>query len=201
MMIEQVTYRPHAAIARVLSDVLSPPVLAVPGLILAAWMCHDSRAIGYALCYLLVAVVAPLLYVVWMFKTGRINDIHLPNRSDRTLPFLINLLGGAAAVALLVQLGAPGDFLAPILALLAQTLLLFAITLLWQVSIHTATVAGVAMLSVMALGEGCALLFLLVPLVAWARIYLGRHTIAQTVVGAAIGVSCFALVPALRMLV
>lgn len=195
------TYRPLASLARAISDVLSPPVVAVPGLMLAAWMSESSHAIGFALCYLLVAVVTPMLYVVWLLKSGRIDDIHLPNRSDRTGPFVVNLLGGGVAVALLVQLGAPSDFLAPILALLAQTLVLFAITILWQVSIHTATVGGVAMLAVMAFGEAYAISFLLLPLVAWARIYLGRHTLAQTIVGAAIGVSCFAVVPALRLVI
>jgi membrane-associated phospholipid phosphatase len=193
-------YRPHATVARLISDVLSPPVLAAPGLMLAAWYCHDPRGIGYAALYFVAAVMTPVLYVVWMVRSGQIEDFHLPIRADRTRPFLVSVICGAVAWIVLEQIGAPRDFLVPILALLTQTLVLFAITLWWQVSIHTATTAGVVTFAVIACGPQSSVLFLLVPLVAWARIYLGRHTLAQTVAGSIVGCGCFALLPALRSL-
>jgi membrane-associated phospholipid phosphatase len=103
-----------------------------------------------------------------------------------------------AAWLLILVMGAPLDFVAPVLALLLQTLLLFLITLVWQVSVHTAVTASLVTFICLVVGPGALLLIGLIPLVAWARLYLGRHTVAQTVVGACVGSSCFAILFALR---
>jgi membrane-associated phospholipid phosphatase len=50
----------------------------------------------------------------------------------------------------------------------------------------------------LAFGGPALLLLLLVPLVMWARLYLGRHTVAQTLAGAALGSVIFTTMFALR---
>ena len=190
--------RPGVAAARMISDVLSPPAMAVPALVLGVWASDAVGTYRYAVLYFLLAILMPLLYVVWLLKSGRIADFHLPNRRDRTGPFVVFLLCGLVALGLLVYLGAPASFVAPVIALLFQTLLLFLITLTWQVSIHTASTAGLVTFAVLALGIGAAALFVLVPLVGWARIHLRRHTLAQTLAGALVGCSSFLLLFALR---
>ena len=128
---------------------------------------------------------------MWLLKTGRISDFHLPERRDRVGPFAVASAAAAGGVGLLVYLGAPAAFLAPLVAALAQTLLLFLITLAWQISIHTATSAGLATFAVLAIGGAAILLSLLVPLVIWARLHLKRHTVAQTLAGAGLGCAAF----------
>ena len=182
--------RPGVALARMISDVFSPPVLAVPALLIGVWA-SEAGTYRFAVLFFLLAVLAPVLYVVWLLKSGRIADFHLPDRRDRLGPFLVFLACGLAALSLLVYLGAPASFVAPIIALLFQTLVLFLITLAWQVSIHTASTAGLVTFAVLAIGVGAAVLFLLVPLVGWARIYLRRHTVAQTTAGALVGFLSF----------
>ena len=95
----------------------------------------------------------------------------------------------------------PAAFMAPLFALLAEIFLLFAITLVWQVSVHTATTAGLVTFACLAFGPIAACWTLLIPLVAWARIYLRRHTLAQTLAGAFLGSSCFLALFALRGIV
>jgi membrane-associated phospholipid phosphatase len=187
-----------ANFARAVSDLFSPPVMAVPALAVSAWYSQTPGTYWYALLYLGVGVLLPVLYVVWAIRTGRITDFHMAIRRERVAPFLVSILCGAAAWLMLVGLGAPRDFAAPVLALLLQTLLLFLITLFWQVSVHTAVTASLVTFCCMVAGQGALLLIGLIPLVAWARLYLGRHTLAQTVVGACVGVSCFALLFALH---
>ena len=91
-----------------------------------------------------------------------------------------------------------GQFRGAIVAAFVQTLLLFAITLVWQISIHTATTAGLVTFAILALGGGASILTLLVPIVAWARLHLRRHTLAQTVAGGVLGTAAFATLFALR---
>jgi len=185
--------RPYTMIARTVSDVFSPPVLAAPGLALACWASGVAGVHWFALVYFSMAVLPAACYVVWLVKSGRVADFHLPHRQDRRGVFLVSLASGLAALGTLVYMGAPSSFLAPILALLFQTLVLFLITLTWQISIHTATVSGLVTFAVLVLGGSAIVLFLLIPLVAWGRIYLGRHTPAQTIAGTCLGCSSFVL--------
>jgi membrane-associated phospholipid phosphatase len=193
--------RARASVARVISDVFSPPVLAVPGLLLGAYFSSTPGVYSYALSYFLVGVLAPVMYVVWLLRIGAITDFHIPERRDRRGPFLASLGSGLIGVGLLMYLGAPATFIAPVVTLLAETLILFFITLFWQVSIHTATTAGLVTFAVYVLGSEAFLLTLLVPLVAWARVYLERHTVTQTIWGALIGLACFLVLIALRGIV
>jgi len=178
-------------LARIVSDALSPAALAIPGLLLGVWATGDPSMFRYAAMYFLIAVPIPLVYLMWLLKTGRITDFHLPNRHERTGPFAVASASAAGGIGLLVYMGAPSAFLAPLIAALAQTLLLMVITLAWQISIHTATSAGLATFAVLAIGGAAILFSLLVPLVMWARLYLRRHTLAQTIAGAALGIGAF----------
>ncbi len=179
-------------LARVISDVLSPAALAVPGLLLGVWATGDPGMLRYAMLYFAIAVPLPMLYVIWLVKTGRVTDIHLPNRHERIGPFAAASVGALAGVVVLVGFGAPAAFVAPIIAALVQTLILFAITLAWQISIHTSTSAGLATFAALGIGGGAVLFSVLVPIVMWARLYLKRHTLAQTIAGAALGCGSFA---------
>jgi len=152
-----------------------------PCLLLGVLASDVSGTYLFALLYFAVAVPVPVMYVVWLVKSGRVDDFHLPERRDRTGPFAVSIAGAVGAAALLYYFGAPVVFLAPVLTALVQTVLLFLITLRWQISIHTATAAGLVTFAILALGSGAAILAVLVPLVAWARVFLGRHTVAQTV--------------------
>lgn len=190
-----------SVIARAVSDILSPAVLSIPCLLLGILASDVPGTYRYALLYFLVAIPLPVLYVLWLLKSGRVTDFHLPDRRDRTGPFLISIAGAMGAALLLYYFGAPAVFLAPVLAALLQTLVLFLITLAWQISIHTATTTALVTFAVLALGSGASVLAFLVPLVMWARIYLGRHTLAQTVAGACLGCASFTTLFALRGIV
>ena len=188
-------------LARLISDLFSPAALAVPCILIGAYTCQSEGTYLYALLYFLIAVPLPVAYVVWLLKSGRVTDFHLPDRRDRTMPFLIAILCAVGAAGVLYLIGAPAEFLAPVLTAMLQTLLLFLITLAWQISIHTSTTAGLATFATLALGGGAAFSALLVPLVAWARLHLGRHTLAQTIAGAMLGTASFATLFALRGIV
>ena len=146
----------RANFARAISDLFGPPVVAVPALGVGAWTSHAQGTYWYALLYFRIGVLLPVLYVIWAIHTGRIADFHMSNRRERVAPFVVSLICGLGAWVLLVVLGAPRDFVAPVLALLLQTLLLFLITLVWQVSVHTAVTASLVTFTCLAVGSGAA---------------------------------------------
>jgi hypothetical protein len=180
-----------ARLAHFISDILCPAVLAVPALLIGVWFSGVAETYGYALLYFAVAIPLPVGYLMWLLKTGRIADFHLPNRRDRRGPFVVTSMASLGGVGLLAYLDAPAPFVALLIAAVAQMLVLFLITLTWQISIHAATVAGLATFAALAVGGGALALSLLVPVVMWARVYLRRHTVAQVMAGGALGCATF----------
>jgi membrane-associated phospholipid phosphatase len=190
-----------ALVARAVSDLSSPAVLSVPCILLGVAASDVPGTWPFALLYFVCAIPAPLVYLLWLVKTGRVTDFHLPKRSDRTGPFLAALASALAGVGFLFYFGAPAAFVAPVVTAFAQTLVLFLITLAWQISVHTATTAAVVTFAILGLGGAAVLAAPLVPLVIWARLYLRRHTMAQCIAGAALGCAAFATLFALRGIV
>ncbi len=174
-------------LARVITNLFSPPVLAAPLLALGVWLSHTPGTWRYAALYLVIAVLIPLLDLLWLVERGRISDWHLADRRHRRRPFAVSIACSTFALLLLVKLGAPPVFVALVRAALLQAVLLFLITLAWQVSIHSATMAALATLSVLALGTQATGVVILVPVVGWARVHLGRHTVAQVAAGTFVG--------------
>lgn len=180
--------------ARVLSQVLSPVVIAV----LVLWLVGD--AVGtltgwlWLGLYLLVGVGLPTGYVVWLTKTGRVTDFDLRRRDQRIKPFMLSLACMLLMWALLWLGDAPTAIRSLVTIGIVQGLALFVITLVWKISLHTAGVATFSVLACFTHGLVALPLLLLIPLVAWSRLCLRRHTLLQTVCGGLVGVLAVVLV-------
>ena len=90
----------------------------------------------------------------------------------------------------LVLGGAPLQMVAVTGGLWLQMVIVFVITLRWKISMHSAAAAGVGALVWSLVGTMLPLL-VGVPIIAWSRVRLRRHTVAQTVAGAALGLTVF----------
>jgi hypothetical protein len=176
-------------LARLISNVFSPPGLAIPLMVLAARESGDPSAWRDMAIYAAIAVLLPMADLVWRLHAGHIDDIHLPNRSDRRRAFLGGILCTSLALAVLVHLQAASLIVGVASVTLLQAVVLFLITLCWQVSVHSAAAASLVGLSAILLGPRALLVVPVLPAVSWARLHLDRHTPAQVVVGAAIGLS------------
>jgi membrane-associated phospholipid phosphatase len=80
----------------------------------------------------------------------------------------------------------------PILTLMAgvgfvQWIIIFTVTLRWKISVHTASAAGATLIILRVIGLAAAPLVVTIPLIAWSRVKLRRHTPAQTIAGALLG--------------
>lgn len=189
---------PGEQVARAISNLLSPPALAVPVMLLAAAKAGDPAAWRHVALYACIAVLPPLSDLIWRRRTGHIDDIHLPDRRDRRRAFVGGILCSSLALSVLVALGAAPLVVAMATATLVQAVVLFLITLRWQVSVHSASAASLVTLALILLGREAALVVPVLPLVAWSRLRLARHTPAQVLVGAAVGASAALLVLLVR---
>lgn len=174
-------------LANMLSQIASPPVLSV----LMAGLCATrlTRAVvwPWVVIHVGLTVALPLAFLVWLLARGLVSDLDVQHREERIWPMLM-ALGGAAASLIILRLAATPRLLFGIsLATFFQLLLILAITLHWKISVHTTAVGSFAALMHNLAGASVLPLVGLILLVAWARIHLKRHTLAQTMAGALLG--------------
>lgn len=136
----------------------------------------------------LLDLIAPLGFFIFLLKTKRISDIDITKREERYILF------GAATIALSLSTVAAfflANHLFFVLHLTAalMTLTLFLTTLRFKISGHLLTNTGAIFLLNFLLGWKLWWLFAVVLFVAFARIYLKKHTLAQVLAGAVVGLA------------
>ncbi|MCC7261181.1 MAG: hypothetical protein IT369_01535 [Candidatus Latescibacteria bacterium] len=184
----------RAALAQGVSQLGSPPLLSIAGACLCTRASTDGSALNWALGYSLLAFVAPTLYVVWLFCRGEVDDLHLNDRRQRLRPLCASLAAAALALALLLVGEAPWFLVVMGAGNLVQGVLFLAITSRWKISAHCTAAGGLAVLGLGQLDSAGLLLVLCLPLVAWARLYLRRHTLGQVAAGTVLGAGLWALI-------
>jgi membrane-associated phospholipid phosphatase len=165
----------------------SPPVLTVAAMLLCAYAADTSSAWAWASLSMALAVLLPALYVLWLVRRGRVSDFDLYHRRQRLGPFVVTIISTGATWFLLQWSLAPLPLRVLTGAGCVQAALLLAITLRWKISVHSAAAAGLVMIAWLLFATAALPFALLLPLVAWSRLRLGRHTLPQTLAGTALG--------------
>jgi hypothetical protein len=176
--------------ARIVSDVLSPPaVWALMALPIAARNSTSLQdTLTWASIYIFLVAIVPTLYIALQVHRGNISDIHLQYRQERIWPFIVSTMSAALATLLLFQIHASTIMKLFAVSSLVQLSIMATITIVWQISIHTMSISGVAVTAGALFGLPVALLFVpVVILVAMARLKLERHTRIQVIAGVVIG--------------
>lgn len=174
-------------IARWVSDYFSPPVMAVASLLMVAIYAGNSVIWGSISVFLLVGIGLPTLYVFWLVKNKKVSDFHIPIRSQRIRPMVFMLVTSVISLILLAGLHTPRFVMTFSFAAFGQLIIIFMITLKWKISGHTAAVSTFSALCWLFYGSLAGFVFILIPIVIWARLRLKRHTPLQTLAGTVLG--------------
>ena len=177
-------------LAHCVSQAFSPVVLTVAMVLWGAALAHVPGAWAWGTVYLAFAIVAPVGYLVLLLRRGQVTDLDVYLRAQRVRPLQVALAFGGVAWLMLAIGGAPGALIILTGALLALSTIYYAVTLRWKISLHT-TVAAAATTFAWTMTGLTLPLLVGVPLVAWSRVRLGRHTMAQTIAGGAAGFLVF----------
>ncbi|MDE7343449.1 MAG: hypothetical protein K2N19_05475 [Muribaculaceae bacterium] len=181
----------------VLSPVLMPTyaIITVFGLSMLSFAPMHSKLIIIAIVFGLTAVL-PALAILVLMKYGDVHDAALTRRTDRFIPYVVTgccLLGcgfylSTTGVPRWVCLFYIGAALATVVNLL--------VNYRWKISAHGAGIGGyIAMIMIMNryglphynLWGWCVGAVLAAGLLGTARVWLGRHTPMQTVIGELVG--------------
>ena len=178
-------------IARWVSQIGSPPIMTVLTVLLIAAIPDLPRPLYWATYFGLLVICLPSLYVLGLLKQGKIADIQMPHRHERVGPFLVSTIVSFFIYGAFVIQEAPYPFILLALANLIQTVLYLIVNLYWKISVHANMAVVVAIVGT-AIGGGIAFpLWLLVPLICWARLYSQRHTIGEVIAGIIVGITVF----------
>ncbi len=131
-------------------------------------------------------LIAPMLIYVILIKIGVISNPSLIKRKDRPLLFGASSLSILIATVLAFFLAGDLFFKLHLLFfILAFTM--FLVTLFFKISGHLLVNTAFIIILNFLFGWNLLWLFLIVPLVGFARLYLKAHTLAEVLAGTAVG--------------
>jgi membrane-associated phospholipid phosphatase len=171
--------------ARIISNVFDGTWLSIPVLfaICSAVAGNVIHAIGWALLLILFIVLLPYSYLLRLFRKKELNDLHVPERRQRIKPLLITTVSYIFGLCFFILIGAPKFLICLIMIYLVSTAVFTLITLFWKISFHTSWITAIAVTFYVLFGDWSLFIVPLIPLVAWARIYLHCHTVMQVIMG------------------
>lgn len=178
-----------AALARWVSVFFDSSMLSVWVFPLIGWKAAGWRGVGWAVLAFFILTGLPMLYILVGMRKGWVSDLELSRREDRPRFILVSVSSDILALVLLLWGGAPRLVWALALVYATLGITMFTISNFWKISLHMVSVSGFATLLVYAFGPGAAVMYLALPLVAWARLYRKKHTPAQLVAGALAGLA------------
>ncbi len=180
-------------LAHWISQAGSPPVMGLVLLLLILPRVSGPRLWMWTGLYILLVMVAPLGFLLWQLHRGQVTDLDVHFRQQRTWSFAITCLSLLLAWTAMAFSGAPPVLLLMVGTSLVQWLALFLITLRWKISVHAASIAGTTLILVWGFGLAATPFVIVVPLVAWSRVKLRRHTPAQVIAGVLLGCVAFSI--------
>jgi membrane-associated phospholipid phosphatase len=193
-----VKHTPKYILAQLLSYGLHPGSLPTVGtlyIIYALPQIFNLESIVRMMSIVLVGTyIIPVIVIYIMTLLGVIESVHLINKKDRIYPYTITTLSALLTSRILTSMGAPVEIIYCSLGC-AFILVVSAVLIpFFKSSAHLAGITGFAGLYLgmnEKYGSGefknMLIIILLCIALAWARIYLKRHTLKEVLTGSILG--------------
>ena len=191
-------HTPKYILAQLLSYGLHPgslPTLGTLYIIYALPQIFSLESIVRMMSIVLVGTyIIPVIVIYIMTLLGIIESVHLVNKKDRIYPYTITTLSALLTSRILTSMGAPLEIIYCSLGC-AFILVVSAVLIpFFKSSAHLAGITGFAGLYLgmnEKYGSGefknMLIIILLCIALAWARIYLKRHTLKEVLTGSILG--------------
>ena len=177
-------------LARLVSNILNPFVVAVTALALVAFRATSTAADAFLWIAFSIAIsVLPVVVVViFLVRRKKLDGFFSNPREQRNSVYLLASVLGIIDCALYWYLHAPRLLSVLFTAGLIAVIVFMVINYYWKISLHTAFVTGAVVVLVIIFGWKALFAVALIPLVAWSRIVLKQHTMPQVIAGGLLSV-------------
>lgn len=151
----------------------------------------------WSLVAFFVAGLPSLLVLIYQKRKGKITDWFIRRREERVGVQLAWVAGTGIFAILAAAASLPRLLLALSLSFFIISLLITLISFYWKISVHSSVIAFSVLALILTYNSTLSFLFLLIFLVAWARVRVGAHTLSQVSAGALLSILltyiCFSL--------
>lgn len=174
--------------ARIISIIASPLVVAVP--VSYALVFKTSNNVFYAIVWTVVSLLFAAtvgLFVLFGVKKGMFSDFDISIKEERKPIFIFSAIASVLYLFIILLLHGPKILMVTLGALLFGVLIDSFVNRKIKASIHLAVYSAFAAVLSVLYGGIFWVFVLLIPLVAWSRIKLKRHTLTETIVGTILG--------------
>jgi hypothetical protein len=187
----QALYNPrtvnHLRLAELVSAATRLPLIAVPLFLAVGVAAAGTPGLLWAVLCIFLTSGLSLLYLVYLTRSGKVNDPRAIRRTERVGPLRVVAALHAAAFVIVSLLGGTEELRAALLSYALATFGFVLITPVSNPSLHAAGVSGAAVCLAYVFGAWGLTAFLLLPPVLWARLVLGRHTLGELRLGVLLG--------------
>lgn len=139
---------------------------------------------GYSVIFLLVLTI----FLGVAVKKGIFTNMDVSKREQRPLLFFVCAILGIIYLVGLFQFNGPVILKEIMVGIMVGILLVSFINTRLKASIHVATISALLFSLAVVYNGYYLLLLILIPLVAWSRLKIRRHTLPETVVGGLLGI-------------
>ena len=176
-------------IANAISVIGQPIFIPIPVFALICLVIGDAAEYAkiLAISLLFVAVLPTVITYYFSIKMGR-KDGDIPDRTKRYIPMAIGIVSYAIGSAVLYLADAPRIVTVLMVCYAVVTAVMLIVTFYWKISIHAVGVVGPTMALAYVYWPWGLLFGLLFIPIAWSRYVLKRHTPAQLLAGALVGI-------------
>ncbi len=173
-------------LARLTSDILNPFLVGLVMIVVLSFRETSSSIDGikWSLIMVTLSLLPVFLVIVYLVHNQKLGGISIKARRERNGIYLLASACAIVGSVVVYYLGAPSVLVAMFVTGLSATVIFMCINFLWKISVHTAFVAASATILIVLYGFTGVVSATLLPVIAWARIELEHHSLAQTVTGA-----------------
>lgn len=180
--------------ARIVSSVASPPILTTLLILFSAMETGGIRMWQWMFMQMSTSLLVPCFYVLYLVKHGKITDLEIYQRRQRYLPNIIFFACSLVCLVLMLIFNAPIEMIMVAAAGLLLLFVLAVVNYLYKISAHVAAASIFAFILWRIMGNALLPGLTLIPLVAWSRLTLHRHTRGQVIAGFIAGAAVFGVV-------
>lgn len=151
-------------------------------------------AIKWSLILTALSILPIFLFSVYLVQHNRLDIVFANVRQQRTRIYALTVILAGVSCIILLFLKVPLILLALFVAAFSANVIFMGVNFWWKISLHTAfTTAAVTVLFIL-YGFMATASIVLVLLVAWARIKLEHHSLAQVITAALLSTSILVVV-------
>lgn len=175
-------------LAKLISFLTNPFVVVLPGPFLIVY--RMTGDVSYSLKWELFSILfiaVSALFILFGVLRGFFSDIDVSRRNQRKIMFCFFGIVSLFYFFSVLFFNGPKILLITSLGLVLAIIIFDIVNISLKASIHVATFTSFIIMMFILYGSYFWIGFLLIPIVAWARIKIKRHTLAETIVGGVLG--------------